>query len=69
MMYVCPYCDTERHELRVCCGEMHSEECSAEAIALAEKTGISPLDVQGEFEVWLQKQIAIQDAEDATEGP
>jgi len=69
MMYVCPYCGTERRELRVCCGEMHSQECDEQAIALAEKTGISPFDVQGEFEVWLQKQIAIQDAEDATEGP
>ena len=64
VMYVCTYCGTERHELRVCCGEVHSEECSEQAIALADKTGRSPIDTQDDFNVWLEKHLAIQDAED-----
>jgi len=61
MMYVCPYCGTERRELRVCCGEMHSEEYSEEAIAHADKTGSSPRDVQESFEAWLEKRINEQE--------
>lgn len=61
MMYVCPYCGTERPELRVCCGEMHSQECSIEAIEHADKVGSSPLDVQADFEAWLEKRLNEQE--------
>ena len=64
VMYVCPYCGTERRELRVCCGEMHSQECSEEAIALADKTGRSPIDTQSEFDAWLEKMINEQEKEE-----
>ena len=63
-MYVCPYCGTERYELRVCCGEVHSEECSEQAIELADKTGRSPIDTQAEFDVWLEKMINEQEKEE-----
>jgi len=68
-MYVCPYCGAERDELRVCCGEMHSEECSDEAIALANQTGRRPIETQADYNAWLDKHLAIQDAEDSGEGP
>ena len=55
-MYVCPYCGSTRHELRVCCGEVRSEECSDEAIALAEKTGRSPIETQADFDEWMTRQ-------------
>jgi len=60
-MYVCPYCESVRHELRVCCGERHSEECDEQAIALADKTGRRPIDTQDDFNAWLEKMINEQE--------
>jgi len=56
-MWLCPYCGNDRPELRQCCGEIHSIECSEEAIAHADKTGSSPLEVQEDFEAWMAKRI------------
>jgi len=63
-MYVCPYCESVRHELRECCSEMHSEECDEQAIELADKTGRSPIDTQDDFNVWLEKMINEQEKEE-----
>ena len=63
-MYVCPYCESVRHELRECCSEMHSEECDEQAIALADKTGRSPIDTQDDFNAWLEKMINEQEKEE-----
>ena len=57
MIWVCPYCGTERPELRQCCGEVHSEECSDEAVEHAEKTGGWPSDIQADFDAFVAQQM------------
>jgi len=68
-MFVCPYCGTERHELRVCCGELHSQECSDEAIEHAEKTGGWPSEIQEDFDAFVVRMENERALTDNGEGP
>lgn len=68
-MYVCPYCGTARHELRVCCGEVHSEECSEQAIEHAELTGGDAALIQEDFDAFVVRMENERALTDNGEGP
>jgi hypothetical protein len=53
----------------VCCGELHSQECSYEVIEHAEKTGGWPSEIQEDFDAFVVRMENERALTDSGEGP